>query len=113
MLTGTYTLEHASWEHLSNETPEQQGITEEQADELLQLVDAEWERTVTETGHEYGVELEVRWVDASSLAYHARLDEEDWHLEHEIETAIIGELEKATERATDTWSKRITESELE
>lgn len=111
MQTGTYTLEHTSWDRLSNETPEQQGITQEQADELLRMVDAEWERTVTETGREYGVELEVSWVTAFTLAHRVSLDEDNWQLAHEIETGMTSALERATERATSEWSERIAESE--
>jgi hypothetical protein len=106
MQTGTYTLEHASWDGLSNETPEQQGISQEQADELLQLVDAEWEHTVIETGREYGVELETRWVTAFTLAHRVSLDEDDYQLAHEIETGMASALERATERATSEWSKK-------
>ena len=113
MLTGTYTLEHTSWDRLSNEDPEQIGVTQEQADELLRMVDAEWERTVTETGREYGVELEVEWVTAFTRAHVCSLDNDDIDLAREIETGIASALEAATERATDAWSKRIAESELE
>ncbi|MGI5872562.1 MAG: hypothetical protein ACOX8T_11070 [Bacillota bacterium] len=107
MLTGTYTLEHASWDGLSNEDPEQIGVTQEQAQELLQLVDAEWERTVTETGREYGVELEVEWVTAFAQAHRVSLDEDDYQLAHEIETGMASALERATERVASEWSKRI------
>ncbi len=118
MLTGTYTLEHATWDRLSNEDPEQIGVTQEQAQELCQMVDAEWERTVTETGKAYGFELEVSWVTAFTQAHKLSTDADMDRpqmstIMHEIETAIYNDLEKATERATEAWSKRIAESELE
>ena len=106
MQTGTYTLEHASWDGLSNEDPEQIGVTQEQADELLRMVDAEWERTVTETGREYGVELEVSWVTAFTQAHRVSLDEDDYQLAHEIETGMASALERATERAGCEWNEK-------
>ena len=106
MQTGTYTLEHARWDGLSNEDPEQIGVTQEQADELLRMVDAEWERTVTETGREYGVELEVEWATAFTQAHVCSLDNDDIDLAREIESGIAGALERATERAASEWNEK-------
>jgi hypothetical protein len=110
-MQGTYTLEHATWDRLSNEDPEQIGVTQEQADELLRMVDAEWERTVIETGKTYGLDLEVEWVTAFTRAHVCSLDNDDIDLAREIESGIAGALEAATERAASEWSKRIANNE--
>jgi hypothetical protein len=106
MQSGVYTLEHTSWDRLSNEDPEQIGVTQAQADELLQLIDAEWERTVIETGRKYGVELEVEWVTAFTRAHVCSLDNDDIDLAREIETGIASALERATERAGSEWNEK-------
>lgn len=113
MQSGVYTLEHATWDRLSNEDPEQIGVTQEQVSDLLERVDLAWEMAVAEVGLAHNVLLSVEWVDTFTQAHRVSLDEADYQLAHEIETGMASALERATERATDAWSKRIAESGLE
>lgn len=107
MLTGTYTLEHASWERLSNEDPEQIGVTQEQVSDLLERVDLAWEMAVAEEGLAHNVLLSVEWVGTFTQAHVCSLDNDDIDLAREIESGMADALEHATERATDAWSKKI------
>lgn len=107
MQSGVYTLEHASWDRLSNETPEQLNVTQEQVSDLLERVDLAWEMAVAEVGLAHNVLLSVEWVGTSTQAHRVSLDEDDYQLAHEIETGMASALERATERVTSEWSKRI------
>lgn len=113
MQSGVYTLEPASWDRLSNETPEQLNVTQEQVSDLLERVDLAWEMAVAEVGLAHNVLLSVEWVGTPTQAHVCSLDNDDIDLAREIESGMAGALEAATERATDAWSKRIAESELE
>ena len=104
-LTGTYTLSHARWDYFANDEPEALGVTQEQAAELCEAVDAGWERAVQHAGREFGLELKVEWVDAGA-SHCLKMDSDGFPLTNVVEVSIWVALEQATDHVTGEWGKQ-------
>ena len=101
MREGTYYLERCKAESLGDT----EGMTDEQVEELCNLLDVESEKTVIEVGREYGVELEVSmqnlWTSRTRTITYEGFDEPAD--DQEVREIIEHEIGKTFERVIDEW----------